>query len=212
MRSMEPPPEETPDERVWRDALTGSPEAWGELFLRHGRAIHVYCYRRTGEWGAAEDLTSAVFLEAWKLRGRDGIETAGALPWLYGIATMLTRNHQRTLRRYSAALQRMSPVEAFPEPDLAPGVAERVDAQRQMRQVRAALDALAQSDRDVLELAAAGDLGTAEIAAALRIPVGTAKSRLSRARRRLNDLLTQSAGQSDQTGRRPGRPLQKEAR
>ena len=196
------------DERVWHEALAGSPEAWGELFLRHGKAIYAYCYRRTGERGAAEDLASAVFLEAWKLRARAEASAANALPWLYGIATMLSRNHHRTLRRYSAALERMGPPEAVPEPDPALEVAQRVDAQRRLRHVRTLLDSLAQADRDVLELAAAGTLGIAEIAEALDVPVGTAKSRLSRARRRLNDLLARSGGQAGETARPLGRALQ----
>jgi RNA polymerase sigma-70 factor (ECF subfamily) len=208
---MESPSDEEPGDRVWLDALEGSPEAWGELFTRHGPAIYAYCYRRTEERSAAEDLTSTVFLEAWKVRTSAGAKAAGALPWLYGIATMLSRNHQRTLRRYSAALERMGPTAgALPEPDPAAEVAERIDAQRHLRRVRTLLDTLHQNDRDVLELAAVGTLGIAEIAAALDIPVGTAKSRLARARRRLNDLLARSNGQATESAPPLHRALQKE--
>jgi RNA polymerase sigma-70 factor (ECF subfamily) len=209
---MEPPPDERADESVWRDALAGSPEAWGELFLRHGKALYAYCYRRTGEQGAAEDLTSAVFLEAWKLRGRAQAGGAAALPWLYGIATMLTRNHHRSLRRHSAALERMGRAETSSQPDPAPEVAARIDAQRELQHIRALLATLPRNDRDVLELAAMDTLSIAEIAAALNVPVGTAKSRLSRARRRLNDLLAHCGDEAPHPARQPGRTLHEEAR
>jgi hypothetical protein len=56
------------DEELWRLAVHGSHDAWGDLFVRHRTAIYNYCFRRVGVWGAAEDLASAVFLEAWRRR------------------------------------------------------------------------------------------------------------------------------------------------
>lgn len=177
------------DEELWRRAATGSPDAWDELFVRHHRAIYNYCFRRTGQWSAAEDLTSAVFLEAWRRRTEARPRVATALPWLYGIATLLTRNHHRTLRRYRDALERVPAPE--PGADVADDVAARVDAERDAVRVAALLRRLPRADREVLELAATGRLDHAQIAAALDIPVGTVKSRLSRARRRLSERLDQ---------------------
>jgi RNA polymerase sigma-70 factor (ECF subfamily) len=175
------------DEAVWCAAVGGSAEAWDQLFVRHHRAVYTYCFRRTASWSAAEDLTSAVFLEAWRRRAEVRTPGATALPWLYGIATMLTRNHHRTLRRQRAALDRVP----SPGPGLDPAedVAARVDAEREMALVLAAMRGLSRKDREVLALAATGRLSHAEIAAALGIAPGTVKSRLSRARERLGAQL-----------------------
>ncbi|MBR7833757.1 RNA polymerase sigma factor [Actinospica durhamensis] len=181
-------PREGPAEQVlWRDALSGSVDAWNELFVRHHQAIYNFCFRRVGSWTAAEDLASTVFLEAWRRRGEVAPEIVTALPWLYGIATMLTRNHYRTMRRYREALARIPPPE--PENDPAETVALRVDAERRARVLVSVLSRLAREDREVLELAATERLSHAEIGMALGIPVGTVKSRLSRARRRLAERM-----------------------
>jgi RNA polymerase sigma-70 factor (ECF subfamily) len=182
---------EPSDEDLWRDALEGSADAWDALFVRYHRAIYNFCFRRTGLWSAAEDLTSAVFLEAWRRRTQIRPQVASALPWLYGIATMLTRNHHRTLRRYRDALDRIPLPESAGDP--AEEVAARVDAERQVARLRVALRQLPRQDRDVLELAATGQLSHAEIAAALGIPIGTVKSRLSRARQRLGEHVDRVA-------------------
>ena len=181
-------PREGPgEEALWSAALAGSVDAWSELFVRHHRAIYNFCFRRTGSWPVAEDLSSAVFMEAWRRRAEVRPEVQTALPWLYGIATMLARNHKRATRRYREALARIPP----PEPDRDPAelVAARVDAQKRVRALDSALSRLSRPDREVLDLAATGRLSHAEIGAALGLPVGTVKSRLSRARRRLGEHL-----------------------
>ena len=56
------------DSVLWSRARAGDPDAFGLLFQRHARAIYNYCFRRVGNWAAAEDLVSIVFLEAWRRR------------------------------------------------------------------------------------------------------------------------------------------------
>lgn len=177
------------DEQLWRLAIADSADAWGALFLRHQQAVYHYCFRRTASHSAAEDLTSAVFLDAWRLRGRVRLYGQSALPWLYGIATMLTRNHERALRRHRAALRRIDPTVSVPDPTTE--IADRIDAQHAVARIRSLLSRLPQRDREVLELAALGTLSIAEIGVALGITPGTVKSRLSRARARLATLLAE---------------------
>jgi RNA polymerase sigma factor (sigma-70 family) len=163
-------------------ALIGSPDGFGTLFERHGRAIYNYCFRRTADWAGAEDLTSIVFLEAWRKRGDIRLDGDSMLPWLYGVATNVLRNRNRSLRRYRAALQRL-PQEH--ESDFAADAAERLDDERQMRHVLAAFRLLPKSDQEVLALCVWSGLSYEQAAVALDLPVGTVRSRLSRARRRL---------------------------
>jgi DNA-directed RNA polymerase specialized sigma24 family protein len=79
----------------------------GVLFDRHARAVYNHCFRRTADWSMAEDLTSVVFLEAWRRRDNVRIQRDTALPWFLGIANNLLRNAHRSLRRHRAALARL---------------------------------------------------------------------------------------------------------
>jgi RNA polymerase sigma-70 factor (ECF subfamily) len=175
------------DQALWRRAAAGEPEAFGLLYERHARAIYNYLFRRCGDWSLAEDLTSVVFLEAYRRRRSVVIAEGKVLPWLYGVATNVVRNQHRSLRRYADALKRVPP----PEPVLgiAGEVADRLDAQRRMRAILALLDRLHESDKDVLALCVWSQLSYEEAAAALGVPVGTVRSRLSRARGRLAELV-----------------------
>ena len=162
----------------------GAPEALSELFELYGDRIHTYCFRRLGSWHEAEDATASVFLEVWRHRERVRLHDASALPWLYGVATNVCRNAARGTRR------RLRLVGRAPDPpaehDHSDAVAERVDAEARMRRVLAAIDALPERERDVLALVAWAGLTYQQAAAALDVPVGTVRSRLSRARGRLS--------------------------
>src|SRR5207237_8093784 len=96
------------DSELWLRVRGGDAAAFGVLFERHGKAIYNYCFRRLGDWAAAEDLVSVVFLEAWRRRDHD-LPPGKVLPWLYGIATNVVRNRRRSLLRYGAALRRGTP-------------------------------------------------------------------------------------------------------
>lgn len=177
---------ESTDTELWEQAAAGEPAAFGLLYERHARAIYNYLFRRCADWSLAEDLTSIVFLEAYRRRATVEIDEGKVLPWLYGVATNVMRNQHRSLRRHAEALRRLP----APEPVLgtAGEAAERVDAERRMRSVLAALEGLPRSDRDVLALCLWSELSYEDAALALGVPVGTVRSRLSRARRRLSDL------------------------
>jgi RNA polymerase sigma-70 factor (ECF subfamily) len=173
------------DVELWDGALGGDEQAFGALFDRHHRAVYNYCFRRTADWSAAEDLASVVFLETWRRRGRVRMEHESLLPWLYGVATNVLRNHQRSLRRHRAALDRLP--EPVPGPEDSELVAARVDDQRRMRAVLDKIGCLPVKDQEVLTLCAWEGLGYAEAAEALGIPVGTVRSRLNRAREKLRE-------------------------
>jgi RNA polymerase sigma-70 factor (ECF subfamily) len=166
--------------------LLRTPDGFGTLFERHGRAIYNYCFRRTADWAAAEDLASVVFLEAWRRRESVQIHHETALPWLYGVATNVLRNRSRSMRRHRAALERL-PVGH--EPDFADDAAERLDDALRMRDVLESFRLLPRRDQDVLALCIWSELSYEEAAVALGVPVGTVRSRLARARSRLRDEI-----------------------
>jgi RNA polymerase sigma factor (sigma-70 family) len=174
------------DAVLWQRAAAGEKDAFGSLFERHVGSVYNYCFRRTGDWAQAEELTAIVFLEAWRRHRDVQLEREGALPWLLGVATNVVRNLRRTRRRYRFAIERL-PRERVA--DFAVDVEERLDDERQMRAVLRVLGKLSRGDQDVLTLCVWEGLSYEEAALALDIPVGTVRSRLSRARARLRELV-----------------------
>jgi RNA polymerase sigma-70 factor (ECF subfamily) len=185
-RESQPPAEQT-DAELWRRAIEGDGGSFGDLFERHAHDIYSFCYRRTGEWSASQDLTSSTFLHAW--RRRDDVRLAGesALPWLYGIATNLVRRHRRGAGRLRAASIRFAGADAVPDP--AEEVATVLDAGRTVQQALACLASLPDGDQELLALCVWQGLSYEEVAIALEVPIGTVRSRLSRARTRLRALM-----------------------
>jgi RNA polymerase sigma factor (sigma-70 family) len=165
----------------------GDPDAFGLVFDEYARAVYNLGFRLTADWSAAEDVVSLTFLEAWRLRAR--IDPAGESlqPWLLGIAVNVCRNLARASRRHQAALARIPPPAAVP--DFAEELAGRLDDAAHLHLVAAALGALRRSEREVIALCVWSDLDYATAARALGVPVGTVRSRLSRARRRLRKLV-----------------------
>jgi RNA polymerase sigma factor (sigma-70 family) len=159
------------------------PDALAALFDLYGDRIYNHCFRATGDWAEAEDAVSTVFLEVWRHRHRVVLHDGSALPWLYGVATNVCRNLTRSRRRRGRLLG------ALPRPEVEPDHADRVDdrvaSEARMREVLAAVDALPAHEREVLGLVAWAGLTYDQAAAALDVPVGTVRSRLSRARARL---------------------------
>jgi len=176
------------DQELWEAAVTGEADAFGELFERHHGLIYNFCFRRTGSWSTAEDLMAVVFLEAWRTRRVMQLHDGSLLPWLYAIATNVTRHQHRSTGRHQAALARVAS-RVTNVPDHADEIIDRISDEERMRQVLGAFTQLPQRERDVLELAAFASLDYAQIAAALGIPVGTVRSRLSRGRSRLRGIV-----------------------
>jgi RNA polymerase sigma-70 factor, ECF subfamily len=176
---------ELTDAALWQRAVAGETAAFGTLFERHARTVYNYCFRRTGSWSEAEELAAIVFLEAWRRHGDLRLDREEALPWLLGVANNVLRNSWRSQRRYRAALERL-PRECGE--DFAAEVDARLDDERQMRTVLRAFEKLPLADQDVLALCVWEELTYEQAASTLDMPVGTVRSRLSRARARLREL------------------------
>lgn len=167
---------------------SGDQEAMAQIFRDSLDRVYNYCFRRTGTWSVAEDITAAVFLEVWRHRRR-AVEVNGSpLPWIFGIATNLCRNHARSGRRADRASARLELVDTGSDRDPADAAAGRVDAARGLKVVLERLARLPQADQDVFFLVRWEQLTYTEAAAALSIPVGTVRSRLARVRRAIRDL------------------------
>jgi RNA polymerase sigma factor (sigma-70 family) len=172
------------DERaLWRRAAAGDAPAFGELFELHAQAVHRFLLRRTADRTAAEDLTSVVFLTAWKRRGAAVLTESGSgLPWLLGVAANVARHGWRAQLRHRNALTRL-------RGELRPAInadpAAQADERDRLRATLRDLAGLPRADRAAVELCVLAGLSYDEAAVALGVPVNTVRSRLARARRSL---------------------------
>lgn len=166
----------------------GDPGAFAELFDEYARSVYNHAFRLTADWATAEDVMAATYLQAWRSRERVTEEGGSLRPWLLGIATNEARNHIRSNRRYRRVAAALLASD-FTVPDHADEVAGRLD---DSRRIAAAIDALARlrrAEREVLTLCLWEGLDYESAAEALGVPVGTVRSRLSRARARLRTLV-----------------------
>jgi RNA polymerase sigma-70 factor (ECF subfamily) len=166
-----------------RRQRTGLADAEFEALYRAcvGR-VYAYLARRVGPT-LAEDLTAQVFAEAWAGRTRYDAAQGAAIGWIFGIATNILRHHRRREETQLRAFARrgVDPVESFDEAE----VVDRVMVSDGWRRVASVLAELSEEDRNILTLAGWARLSYDDIAAALDMPVGTVKSRVSRTRAQL---------------------------
>jgi RNA polymerase sigma factor (sigma-70 family) len=184
-----PPPGGGPrgmtDADVIRESLTRS-ASFAVLYDRHAPALFRYLTRRLGPT-IAQDLLAETFLAAFRRRDSYDLSRPDARPWLYGIAGNLVRRHHRGEARMLSAYARtgIDPVTGPADEDSL----DRLSAASYEPALARALASLSARERDVVLLIAHAELNYEEVADALQIPVGTVRSRLSRARRRLRRHL-----------------------
>ena len=180
------------DADLWDRVSAGDADAFAQLYDRHARAVYNFLRRRTASWSDAEDLASAVFLHAWRRRSEVVLDRDSALPWLLRTADYTARNEWRSKLRYRRALAaaHLLPSEID---DHAEDVVGRLADDQRIRAARESLKRLPRHEREIVELCVWGGLDQAAAAVALDVPIGTVKSRLSRARKHLRELNLPSA-------------------
>ena len=167
-------------------AAQSDPEASqvvGGWFEQHVDVIHAYVCRRAGQ-EIALDVTAETFRVALAQFDRYDPALGHERAWLYGIASNLLRRHWRSEQR-ALRSQHRSAASASVTGDPLLAVEDRLDARRDVDRVLEAVALLDPDDRDVLLLTVWEGLTSAEVAAALGIPAGTVRSRLSRIRAQL---------------------------
>jgi RNA polymerase sigma factor (sigma-70 family) len=176
------------------DALIGhslvEPECFSLIVERHATSVFRYLTSRVDR-SSSEDLLSDVFEVAFRARQRYDTRYDDALPWLLGIAANVIRHHRRSETRHASMVQRVAQLHGHSQTpsEAVDAVVASAELNDQMHQVRRALAALDDRHREVLVLSAGLGLSYEDISRALGIRVGTVRSRLSRARRRLRELL-----------------------
>ena len=167
-----------PDETLMLAFKGGDALAFRELFDRYKNPIYGYVRRRINDPGRAEEITQDVFLAL--VQHRNGYQvTASFRTYLYRIA----------LNRIASEHRKKKESEPLPEDVPAAGGGDPAVVQ----QVREALAQIEPDQREIVLLREYQGLSYAEIAAVLKVPVGTVRSRLFRAKLALRDLLAPRA-------------------
>ncbi len=184
-------------------AQGGDLTAFNALVLRFQDAVYGLSLRMLGDPASAEDVAQDAFIRAWQRL--ETFRGGSFRSWLFTIAANRARDElRRRGRRPALSLDeaRDDPDRAdIDPPDAGPTAHELVEQAELRRALEAALRTLPDDWREVVVLADIQGLNYAEVATVTGIPVGTVKSRLSRARGRLRDVIRDSAELSAAAGR-----------
>ncbi len=158
----------------------GDPDAVREIIRRHGGAVMTVARSIVHDEQLAAEVVQQTFTKAWRAASRFDANREIA-PWLYSIARRTAIDVLRVERRPTASAH-----EPEVEVEVAGASFERT---WEAFEVRDAVDALPEGEREVVELSHRYGLSHPEIAERLGVPVGTVKSRSNRAHRRLAAAL-----------------------
>lgn len=175
------------EEATWASARSGDAVAFGALFDNHRDRVFGQALRLMRMSHDAEDVTALVFLEAWRRRNHVRVVDGSIIAWLLVTTNFVARNQTRTLHRHRLAMATLPPAE--PTRDFSADVDARLDGDERAVAAREAFAALSQKDQDVVTLCVIEEFSIAQASAALGIPSGTVKSRLSRAKQKLATAL-----------------------
>ncbi|MFL4472837.1 ECF RNA polymerase sigma factor SigK [Paeniglutamicibacter sp. MACA_103] len=175
----------TTEELMLRIA-TGNENAFEELYDRLSPQVFGLVRRILKDQAQSEEVAQEVFVEAWQQAARYDAARGKAITWL------LTLAHRRAVDRVRAS-------QASKDRDLREGikefqasyddVEETVILHEESRRVNQALEQLSESQRDAIQLAYFGGYTHLEVAELLKIPVGTAKTRIRDGMNKLRDLM-----------------------
>lgn len=197
MRKHEPSPRASAidivstDSEIIRQSLE-QPALFAQLFDRHAKAVNSFAAYRVGRY-AAEDVLSETFLIAFRRRVDFDTGVESAAPWLFGIASRLIRKYRTTEAKHWRSFAAASAGGEFSSEGGLDAALAKLDAEREVRNLRARIAALAPKDRETLLLYAWQGMTYDEIASTLRVPVGTVRSRLNRVRKRLDPARVKRA-------------------
>jgi RNA polymerase sigma-70 factor (ECF subfamily) len=183
-----------------RRCVAGDASAWEEIVRLHNRRIYNICYRFTGSSDDAEDLTQEVFIKIYRTLGSYEVDRGAFATWLTTVTRNLLVDHFRKARqdRMTDSID-AAPGQDEEAPTLSDQLADpaatpdqRLATRETQRMVHQALQKLSPELREAVILRDLQDMDYKEIAAVLKVPEGTVKSRINRGRTELARLLSRT--------------------
>ena len=174
------------DVQLIHKILSGDEEAFGALVRKHQKSVHALAWRKLGDFHVAEEITQDAFLRVYKKLStlKNPNQFAG---WLYVIVDRLCINWIQRNRYVMQSLED-TPVEEIEEASYIHHVSEQLDletTEQRYKIVKRLLERLPESERTVVTLHYLGEMKVKDISKFLGVSANTIKSRLSRARKRL---------------------------
>jgi RNA polymerase sigma factor (sigma-70 family) len=156
--------------------MEGVERVFERMVREHQHRVYAVGYALTGNRHDAEEVAQDTFLRAYRALSTyppERIRDLKQRPWLHRIAVNVVRNRARSARPRTAELNGR-------EPDESPGPEFRTLRRAEMDDVACRLAALPPRYREAVVLRHVRDLSYAEVAEALKQPVGTVKSNVHR--------------------------------
>ncbi len=177
---MKPEPS---DSDLARRITRGDDDALIALYQRHGRAVFSLAYYIIRNRALAEEITQDVFIALWQKASQFDAARGRLDSWLLQITRNLSIDYLRyERRRHSDAL----PIDDM---ELHATTSNGPVSELYRRELHNLLERLPAEQRQVIELAYFQGYTHSEIAAGLKLPVGTVKSRILLGLRKLKGLL-----------------------
>ncbi len=170
-------------------ARGGDQEAFTQLIVQYQVPLYNMALRMVGGPDDAADIAQEAFLRAWeKIRT---LRDAPFKSWLFQIAANLCYDHFRRGRRYGVMPEEDQTGNVVGLGIATPDPQERAEANERNRLVRQSIEALEHDMRIAIVLRDVNGMAYDEIASVLRVPLGTVKSRIARARAQVQERLQQ---------------------
>lgn len=161
--------------------------AFAEIFNHFAPRVKAYLRKAGASEAEAEEIAQEAMLSVWRKAALFNPMVSGVATWIFTIARNLRIDAIRRQRRGGAI--RVDEVEAEYEVDEAPLADVRIVAAQSEARVREALAALPRDQLTVIQMSFFEEQAQAKIARTLQIPLGTVKSRVRLAMKRLRGLL-----------------------
>lgn len=192
MSTRPSPPAGPSDEEVVRQVLAGDKDAYATLVQRHQRRMVGFLQRMVGDRDTALDIAQEAFVKAWLALARYDDKWRFST-WLYSIASNAAIDHLRTRKMKLTSLD--EPIETGDSemqrelPATGQSPAEIAEGSELRVRLEAAIEQLPAEYRRLILLRHPVGKSYEEIAEMTRLPMGTVKNRIFRARQRLKELL-----------------------
>ena len=174
-------------EHIIARARRGDADAFEQLVAAYRNQVFRLALRMCGNEADADEVAQEAFLSAWKglpnFRGESRFST-----WLYQLTTHAAIDLMRREKRQAAA----EDIDGITAADDGLSPQQQVERAETRREVRSALMQLPEEYRQVLVLRFMQELSYEEIGQTLKLPAGTVKSRLNRAKAQLKEILSRS--------------------
>ena len=179
---LSPSPDET--EALIQRCLRGDQAAWERIVRLHRRRVFNVAYTFVGRPDEAEDLTQDIFLKVFKSLGTFD-RRANFQTWLISVSRNLCIDHYRSVRKERQTIDRDIDANELSPATKEPGPVAALEQRDRVLLLRDALAELPESLRTAVVMRDIQELSYQDIAARLRLPEGTVKSRINRGRTEL---------------------------